>query len=165
MHCEGDNVDGMLALFASGLRASGWNVRGLIQQPRVPGQEKLMVLADVEDASARYNISQLLGPDSRSCSLDAAGVAAASIVLRRALSEGADLVLANRFGTLEAAGGGLATEMLALMGASTPLLTVVDRRYLAPWREFTGGLGAELAPRMEALHDWFADLRRQKSAA
>lgn len=164
VHADDGGVDTLLADFAADLRQAGWRVRGLVQPPREPGREKQMVLVDL-DTRVRYDISQPLGPGACGCSLDPAGVAAASAVLRRALAEGADLVLANRFGTLEAGGNGLAAEMLALMIEPVPLLTVVNRRYLAAWRAFTGGMGVELPPRPEALRAWFADLARPRSAA
>lgn len=153
IHADDTPVDALLGQLADELRQAGWRVRGLVQPPRTPEQKKQMVLLDVEPPHTRYDISQPLGPGACGCSLDPAGVAAASAVLRRALEQGADLVLANRFGTLEATGSGLASEMLALMAESIPLLTVVNRRYLEAWRDFTGGAGVELPPRMEALHD------------
>lgn len=160
VHGDGEDTDALLIRFATDLRAAGWRVRGLVQPPRAPGQEKQMLLLDLDDADARYDISQPLGPGACGCSLDPAGVAAASAVLRRALAEGADLVLANRFGTLEASGRGLAAEMLALMAEPVPLLTVLNPRYLDAWRDFTGGIGAELPPRIEALQAWFVGLTR-----
>ncbi|MGB3872188.1 MAG: DUF2478 domain-containing protein [Stenotrophomonas sp.] len=165
VHAEDAPVDALIGELATGLGRAGWRVRGLVQPPRAPDLPKRMVLVDVEDPQARYDISQPLGPGACGCSLDPAGVAAASVVLRRALEEGADLVLANRFGTLEASGSGLAAEMLALMAESVPLLTVVNLRYLEAWRAFTGGAGVELSPHMDALQDWCGRLPRAEAPA
>ncbi len=165
VHGEGDDADALLIHFAAESRAAGWRVRGLVQPPRAPDRRKQMILLDLDDENARYDISQPLGPGACGCCLDPAGVAAASAVLRRALVQGADLVLANRFGTLEAAGGGLAAEMLMLMVEQVPLLTVLNPRYLDAWRDFTGGAGAELPARIEALQAWFDGLARAGAAA
>lgn len=159
---EGDDADTLLLHFANDLRSVGWRVRGLVQPPRLPGREKQMLLLDLDDADARYDIFQPLGSGACGCRLDPAGIAAASVVLRRALTDGADLVLANRFGTLEAGGGGLAAEMLALMVEDVPLLTVINPRYLPAWRDFSGGLGAELPPRADALQAWFTRLEHTR---
>ncbi len=60
---------------------------------------------------------------------------------------------------MEAAGDGLAAEMLALMSGDIPVLTVVQQKHLAAWRHFTGGLAAELPAERPALDGWFRALR------
>ena len=84
---------------------------------------------------------------------------AASGVLRKALAEGADLVITNRFGGLESEGGGLASDMLALMSEHVPLLTVVPDPYLAAWRRFSCNAGVDLPCRLDAVQAWFSGLR------
>lgn len=161
VHAEHGAADGLLADFAFGLRASGWRVHGLIQQNNdSPGRESAM-LVDL-DGGECFPLFQNLGAGSTSCGLDEISVAAASAVLRRALSEKSDLVIVNRFGELEANGGGFAAEMLALMAEGVPLITVVGERYLNDWRHFTGGAAKELWPQREALEAWFSDLSRLK---
>lgn len=156
---EHDSADEMLADFANNLRGRGWRVQGVVQTNTVNGDDcaREMFLVDLEDGN-RFLISQNLGPGSVSCSIDPVGVAAASVALRRGLADGADLVIANRFGGLEATGGGFAAEMLGLMAYGVPLLTVVSQRYLDDWRRFTGDAATELPPQRDALEAWFADL-------
>ena len=156
---EHGTADNLLAEFARHLRRGGWRVRGVIQDhtPAENNAERQKILVDL-DGDTRFVISQRLGQGSVACNLDPGGVAAASVVLRRCLTEGADLVIANRFGELEAGGGGFAAEMLALMAKEVPLLTVVADKYLDDWRRFTGGSAAELPARREALEIWFSSL-------
>ncbi len=156
---EHDSADEMLAEFAIYLRGCGWQVQGVVQTNTLGHDDcaREMFLVDLEDGN-RFLISQNLGPGSISCSIDPVGVAAASVALRRGLAVGADLVIANRFGGLEACGGGFAAEMLALMADGVPLLTVVSQRHLNDWRRFTGHAATELLPRRDALEAWFADL-------
>ncbi|MCW4454862.1 DUF2478 domain-containing protein [Flavobacterium sp. MXW15] len=166
VHDAPGGADAVLADFALRLRQAGWRVRGLVQLPRDNRLEgKRMTLVDLDDDGRHFRISQDLGSGARGCCLDPAGVSAASGVLRQVLAEGADLAVANRFGTLEASGQGLADEMLSLMAAGIPLLTVVNDRYLQEWRAFTGHAGVELEPRSEALQAWFDGLGLQRSAA
>lgn len=154
---EPDVADVLLAEFAVRLGRQGWCVHGLVQHSRrVGGKHKQMTLMDVNDPSCCFPISQDLGAGSSACCLDPAGVAAAGVVLRNVLGQKVDLVIANRFGVLEASGGGLSDELLALMSEQTPLLLVVAERYLEAWRDFTGGASAELPPRIEALETWFS---------
>lgn len=157
VHAQGDPVDELLIRFAFDLRASGWEIAGLVHWRRGPDKNQT-VLLDV--ASGRcYPLFQRLGSGSTACSLDPAGIAAASLSLREALACSTDLVLANRFGALEAAGGGLADEMLALMSVQRPLLTAVSEAQLSAWRRFTGGYGNELIAARWALEEWFFTLQ------
>lgn len=151
-------ADTLLADFVFGLKRDGWRVQGLVQQGHEQGKAAT-VLVDIADGQC-YPLFQDLGPASTSCSLDAGSVAAASVALRRALEEKADLAVANRFGALEADGKGFAAEMLALMAEGIPFITVVAEEYLLDWRWFTGKVGVELPPRLSALEGWFAGLRR-----
>lgn len=148
-------ADTLLADFCHKLQAQGWSVGGVVQAHRVrPSGAKWMLLQDVRTGE-EFSISQDLGPHSQSCCIDPAGVAHASGALRQALLDTVDLTVANRFGALEAAGGGFAAELLALIADERPLLTVVSEKHLQAWRHFTGGMGEELPPRLSALQNWF----------
>lgn len=152
-------ADGPMRELARKLGERGLRVRGLVQQESHdgPGGARRMLLTDLESGE-RFDISQKLGAGAGSSCVDPGVLAGASAALRRALTEGADLVIVSRFGELEAAGGGFAAEMLELMGEGVPLLTAVSTRFLESWRRFTGGAGAELAPDVAALEAWFAGL-------
>ena len=119
-----------------------------------------MQLLDVRSPQV-FEISQDLGPQSKGCCLDPAGVVEASSVLRQALADGVDVVVTNRFGGLEAQGGGFVAEIAALAEAGIPLLTIVAPAHLPAWRALTGELGQELSmpQSVQALHDWFYSLQ------
>jgi len=154
-------ADGPMTALARKLRERGLRVRGLVQEETHdgPNGERRMMLTDLESGE-RFDISQKLGSGAGSGCVDPGVLAATSGVLRRALTEGTDLVIVSRFGELEAAGGGFAAEMLELMGEGVPLLTAVSTRFLDNWRGFTDGAGAELSPDLGALEAWFAGLTR-----
>jgi nucleoside-triphosphatase THEP1 len=153
--------DALLADLAFALRRQGWKVSGLVQQYRGTHPKESARLVDL-DSGACFPLFQNLGPGSESCCIDTNSLAAASAVLRRALHDGADLVIANRFGGLEAAGEGFAAEMLALMSEGIPLVAVVGNAWLGAWRHFTGGAGTELLPEMGCLEAWFAGVAGQR---
>ncbi|KAF0223660.1 MAG: hypothetical protein FD176_1686 [Rhodospirillaceae bacterium] len=144
----------LLSTFARHLTARGVRVRGLIQQ-----HDPDMQLVDVHSGRT-YAITQNLGPDSEACRIDPAGFAEASMVLRAALAEPADLVIVNRFGKLEACGAGLAAEMLAVMAEGVPLLTTLHAEVLEQWRHFTGDAGVLLPADLDALHRWWDEVRQ-----
>lgn len=161
VHADRRAADALLADFAAALLRAGREVHGLIQQ-RPPEGKSCAALIDLRDGS-RCPLFQNLGSGSASCSVDAGSLAAASVVLRRALEAHAELVIANRFGPLEAAGGGFAAEMLALMADGIPFLTIVADDYLPAWRHFTGDAAIELPAQRAALDAWFAALDKDRS--
>lgn len=155
----GQSADALVHTFVSALSARGIRVRGLVQQicPD-PGQCKFSLL-DIATGQ-RYPISQDLGSASASCSLDPAGVAEATEVIRRIDDAQTDLVVFNRFSGLEADGEGFAQEMLEIMSRGLPVLTIVRSDWLPAWRHFTGGMSCELPAELAALESWFAQLTR-----
>jgi hypothetical protein len=149
-------ADLLVGAFAADLIAAGHTVHGLIQRLPPEGKSGAMLI-DLHDG-AQHPLFQNLGSGSASCSVDTDSLAMASLALRRALDAHAELAIANRFGPLEAEGGGLAAEMLALMAEGIPFLTIVAADHLSAWRNFTGGLGIELPAERAALEAWFAGL-------
>lgn len=154
-HGEGDSL---LADFAFDLRARGWRVHGLVQAAMPDAQhEKQIELVDIHSGQ-HFPLFQNLGSGSDACSVDTNSIAAASASLRTAIAQRAELTVVNRFGALEAAGGGFSIELLALMGEMIPVLTLTTPQYLDAWRHFTGSRGVELPLRRKALEQWFATI-------
>lgn len=149
-------ADALLAAFAQSLQQCGWRVGGVVHERRTNAQgRKGMFLTDIT-TGREFCISQDLGPQSHACCIDPAGVAQASAVLRQALADGVDLAIVNRFGALEAQGGGFAAEMLALAQADIPCVTVVAEKHFDAWQAFTGGMAVRLPAHLQALCDWSA---------
>lgn len=150
------DVDQLLAEVAERLRHDGLRVRGLLMT-YPEGRDNCacsMVLVDVDTAQT-YLVSQSLGAGATGCRADTQGFARASEVLRRALTDLPDLVISNRFGGLEAGGGGFRNELLELLSNDVPLLTAVGSRYRDAWEAFTGG--AQVLPAsIDAVEAWLA---------
>jgi hypothetical protein len=161
VHADRRAADVLLDEFSADLMRAGRQVHGLIQRRTGEGKAAT-VLIDLQSGT-RYPLFQNLGAGSASCSVDSGSLAAASLTLRRALDEGAELAIANRYGSLEATGGGLAAEMLALMAEGIPFLTIVADEYLPAWRHFTGHAGVELPAQRAALEGWFAGVMRGRA--
>lgn len=148
------DVDALLVDIARVQRQAGRRVRGLVMTR--PNDDRScaspMVLVDVHTQQG-YLVSQALGRDSNSCRADPQGFARASEVLRRAVHEAPQLVICNRFGGLEAEGGGFRAELLGVLMNALPLLTVVATHHVDAWLDFTGG--AELLPAQnDAIDAW-----------
>ena len=143
---SGNGVGRLAALVYPGDMAHGDAAEG--------GGKPRLQLVDVRTGHA-FPISQNLGPLSRACSLDTGGIAQASGVLRQALADRVQLAVTNRFGELEATGGGYAAELGLFAGAGIPVLTVAAHKHIEAWRRFTGGMGEELPLHLSALNGWF----------
>jgi Protein of unknown function (DUF2478) len=153
------DMDDLLAQATSRAQAAGWRVRGLMMTwPDGAVACGAMVLKDVQTGES-FLVSQDLGPGATGCRVDTQGFARASVVLRRALDEQPppDLVVINRFGGLEAAGEGLADELMALVAADVPVLTAVSDKHAAAWARFSGDWPL-MAP--QALAGWLDGLVR-----
>lgn len=144
----------MLADLVQHQRAAGRRVRGLLmtRPDGEAGCASAMVLVDIERGD-QYRVSQDLGTLSTSCRADPAGFARASVALRQALDEAPELFVVNRFGALEAEGGGFRDEFLEILSRDVPLLTVVHQRHLDAWQQFTGG-ATVLPAEPQALQGW-----------
>lgn len=149
-------ADLVLGEFASELIRSGRDVHGLIQC-RIGEDKSRHFLIDLHSGK-RFPLFQNLGEGSQSCSIDSAALATAGQVLRRAVEVRADLAIANRFGALEAQGGGLIDEILSTIAEGIPFITVVAEQHLSAWRHFTGQQGEELPARYASLHAWYMSI-------
>jgi hypothetical protein len=139
LHDGTTDIDAALAVFVDQQRGTGRRIFGLLMSSRCheAGCQASMVLTDI-DSGVEYLVSQPLGSGSNACSADPRGFARASAVLRDALDRQPDLVISNRFGSLEAENGGFVAELLALLAQGIPVLTVVSTRHLEAWRRFIG---------------------------
>lgn len=153
----GTRIDPLLREFIADLQARGLRVRGLVQEACPESWGCKFSLSDIETGQ-RYPISQNLGSQSTACSLDAAGIADATQVMRRIAAEGADLAVFNRFSGLEADGEGFADEMLQVMSQGIPVITVVQAANLPAWRHFTGGMACELGATIDELERWLSSI-------
>ena len=164
VHQGKGQADATLLEFVQQLQAQGHTVRGLLPGPQAdPSDCTTRTVRDIATGTL-YPISQNLGKASQACCLDTSALVRCAVVLRNALEQGADLVVINRFGILEADGQGFSAEFLELISSGQPVLTVVSLPYLDAWREFTGGLATELPLNVQALHDWFNSIQQASSS-
>ncbi|MBU6260264.1 MAG: DUF2478 domain-containing protein [Burkholderiales bacterium] len=164
IHNDGScDLDALLAEFAATQRGAGRRVLGLLmrQRERHGDCRAEMVLTDI-DKGDDYLVSQAMGSGSQSCAADPQGFARASRVLRDALAADPDLVICNRYGALEAEGGGFADELLALLAQGVPVLTAVSTRNLEAWRRFVGSAPL-LPPQPQAWGEWFDAVYRARA--
>ena len=152
-------IQSLLAETARRLAAQGVRVLGVVED-LTPGcaHEDVLLLDLVSGETNRLH--QDLGPGAAGCSLDPAGLAAASAGVARAiadrLAEGGDLsdtvVVLSKFGRQEAEGRGLTAAFHAAVAGELCVITSVSPGITAEWEGFAGDL-AQLRPAVPASID------------
>ena len=152
-----DNIETLLAHAARALAKRGVRLGGVLQHDIATVIEDpcAMQLENLETGES-IPLSQELGRGSISCRVDPDALARGSMAVRGALARGVDLVIIHKFGAQEVAGAGLRDEMAETVVAGVPLLTAVGERFLAEWKEFTGGDGMLLDPTLDAILAWWS---------
>jgi hypothetical protein len=145
------DVSVVLAEVVQALRERGVLLAGALQHDDGPCAMELELLP----SGRRMLISQSIGGNTSGCRLDAGALAEAAALVRQAVDATPALVVFNKFGAQEAAGGGLREEMAAAVMAGVPVLAPVSERFLEQWATFTGGEFVQLACSTEAALRWW----------
>ncbi|WP_185961502.1 DUF2478 domain-containing protein [Telmatospirillum sp. J64-1] len=161
LHPSGSHTEELLGAFAEELRDRGVRVGGLYQRSGTdPNGKSRMELVDIAEGKV-YLISQNLGRFSQACCVDPGGLADASMVLRRDMERGLDLLIINKFARHESLGRGLTAELFEAVSRGIPVLTAVSHRYKAAWDELTDCAGDILAADPDALRSWWAKVQKE----
>jgi molybdate transport system ATP-binding protein len=155
----GDASGSLLGTLAAKLQAQGYKVGGVLQRRGGCGPEALLEAIDLMTGQC-INLCQTLGSGATSCRLDPGGLAEAAMCLRRATDSGADLIIVDKFGKLEAQGRGMAAELAHAVLSGIPVLAAVPRKNYPAWQEFTGGYGTVLLCREDVAGDWWEGMTR-----
>ena len=146
-----DEPDRLLAEFVQDLVARGYRVVGLIQTRLADGGAAVTVLPTGETIA--------LAPRRGACSPasrpDPCDLAAAAARIDALIPTGADLVIINRFGKLEAEGTGLVDEIARALSFDIPVLVAVPEFRFSAWLSYCGGMGVKLPCRNGSLQSWW----------
>ena len=149
-------ADRLLAALAERLDASGVPLAGAIQfnaerDDGRPCDMDLVVLA----GGKTIRISQNLGPMSKGCRLDPAGLEEAVGLVESALRDGAArLLIINKFGKQEAEGRGFRPAIGLALSEGVPVVTAVKDTNREAFDAFAGGEAMPLKPELDSLEAW-----------
>ncbi len=151
---KGD-MDLILAGLAKRLQGAGLRVAGLVQvntecESGGPCDMDVQVLPE----GPVLRISQTLGPGARGCRLDADALERAVGLVSASLEPGADILLINKFGKQEAAGGGFREVMGAALAAGVPVIVGLNPLNAAEFEAFTDGMAEAIPPELDGLEAW-----------
>ena len=150
-------TDLLIAEVAKRAMAIGLKTAGTIQINAETASEgacdmNVVVLPD----GPSITISQSLGRASKGCRLDAASLEAAVGLVAKNLHSGPDVLIINKFGSLESEGRGFREVIAEAIARDIPVLVGLNKMYAKSFSEFTDGVAVQLPPNPEKLINWIA---------
>ena len=147
-----------LSRFVEGLLSRNTRVAGILQETIVDSGGEVIGLNAVDiSTGSRLPISRPTKRDDE-CGLDVSALVETAGIIRKAISDHADLVVVEKFGEQEQGGKGLNDEILQTIAADIPLLIAVPEAALPIWQERTGELGSVLPFDEEAFRRWWQQI-------
>jgi nucleoside-triphosphatase THEP1 len=157
VYADGIYPDRAIARAIEPLRERGIALAGALQLESVdlPGRHPCdMLLQDLSSGEVTA-IAEHRGSEARGCRLDVSLLTdLAEAVAFSLYSEEPRLLVVNKFGKIEADGGGLRGAIAEAVGLGIPVLVGVPARNLDRWRAFAGPLAVELPAEPSAIADW-----------
>ncbi|KFE36268.1 DUF2478 domain-containing protein [Thioclava atlantica] len=161
LRCPGrGDTDLLLSRFAQEAMEAGLRVRGTVQinTERAKNHACDMDIKVLPDGPVLL-ISQALGSGSRGCRLNPEALETAVEAVARTLDDGADLLIINKFGKMEAEGRGFREVIAHAIAREIPVLVGLNGLNQDAFAEFTGGAVEPLSPEIGALHRWISAIR------
>ena len=150
----GQDPDEILREFAAELNAAGIARSGWFRLGHhcmdVPKVSAMLVHSGEE-----LQLFQNLGACATGCRLDVGQLLDAGSQVARALEDGADIAIINRFGRQEREGKGLSYLIERALSADIPVVIAVPVHRFADWIRFAGGMSVKLRCDRDALDAWW----------
>lgn len=155
---QAKNLDAIFCDAAEALRARGIAIAGTIQRNTAKAGNACanMMLQDLV-SFAVFDISVPAVLKAQSCSLDPAALEDVAGHVAATLGPGIELVIVNRFGKQEVAGGGLRSVIEQAVSGGIPVLTALCETYLADWNAFAGDDWLRLDLSKDSILSWAAN--------
>ncbi|MBC7584156.1 MAG: DUF2478 domain-containing protein [Tardiphaga sp.] len=152
---ESQDPDALLRGFAADLNGRGMRAVGLVQLGD-PLADPPQLSALLLHSNETMRLFQDLGRGSTGCKLDVGQLLAAGTLVAKAIDDGADLVIINRFGRQEIEGKGLSYLIERALSAEIPVVIAVPEARLAAWKMFSDGMAVQLTCDRAALDGWWS---------
>ncbi|MDI1287079.1 MAG: DUF2478 domain-containing protein [Reyranella sp.] len=157
VYADGIYPDRAIARAIEPLRERGVALAGALQleSTDLPGRHPCdMILQDLSSGEVTA-IAEHRGSEARGCRLDVSLLTdLAEAVAFSLYSEEPRLLVVNKFGKIEADGGGLRGAIAEAVDLGIPVLVGVPARNLDRWRAFAGPLAVELPAEPAAIAAW-----------
>jgi nucleoside-triphosphatase THEP1 len=157
VYADGVYPDHAIARAIEPLRERGVQLAGAIQRDPAgrPGRHPCDLLLENLATGEITPIAEHRGKEARGCRLDVGVLTDISEAVASSLHEDEPrLLVVNKFGKIEADGGGLREAIADAVCLGIPVLVGVPMRNLDRWRAFAGSLSVELPADAAAISDW-----------
>lgn len=132
---------------------------GVLQHPAFEGADKRCdVLLEDLASGQRTLLFEDRGAGARGCRLDVAALLEASMKVESSLDRDPALLVLNKFGKVEAEGGGMCALMANALERGIPAIIGVPERNLNAWRRFAGEFSTEISDDVAQIRAWLAGL-------
>ena len=151
--------DAIFKWIVSECRSRNLVLSGVLQHPACEGSDRRCDVL-LEDLASGYRTPLFddRGAGARGCRLDVAALIDASMKVERSLDNGPALLVLNKFGKVEADGGGMCGLMAKALERGIPAIIGVPARNLDAWRNFAGEFSAELSENADEIRKWLREL-------
>lgn len=150
-------IDGLIAEVVGAFGGDGLRLAGTVRAKPTdasghPCDMDLRVLPD----GPGFRISQPLGRKAKGCRLDGGVIEAIAAEVEARLT-GADMLIVNKFGKLEAQGRGLCPAITMAMEVGIPTLVGVNEMNVPDFNAFSDGAAEVLRPELRAIRAWYEE--------
>jgi hypothetical protein len=155
VYAAGDRPDLVLLDFARYVSDSGRRICGLIQfrdRPSDDTRRRVMILDAWAEVDVSHEISAVGG---RHCHVDEEWMEGMAAQVRASIRDGVDAVIVNRFGPLEAAGGGFCDAIRVASETQTPLIIAVPAFEFERWTRCSNGMTVRLDCALDPVLEWW----------
>lgn len=144
VYTDGIAADRFLADLGYRLRDMGVRVAGLVQHNQYV-RDRAKCDMDIEELASGdiFRISEYRGNGARGCRLSRSALSSALGLLKKALCEEPTILILNKFGKVEAEGGGVRDTIAEATELGISVVVGVPARNLDQWRNFTGDFADE----------------------
>jgi nucleoside-triphosphatase THEP1 len=147
-----------LLKFVEKQKSQNTRVGGILQEALFNSAGEIAGLNAIDvSTNRRIPITRPVKNDDE-CGLDVSALAEATGIISKAISDGVDLMVVEKFGEQEQNGKGLIDEILRTIVEGIPLLISIPEAALPIWQERSGELGSVLPFSEEAFQQWWKSI-------
>jgi Protein of unknown function (DUF2478) len=151
--------DAAFAALVARCRSLGLSLAGVLQRrvSEAPDRRCDVLLEDLSTGHCT-SIFEDRGAGAAGCRLDEAALNEAAARIEGEMAERSDLLVLNKFGKAECAGGGLLDLIASAMDRQIAVVVGVPKSNLQAWRGFAGDLSVELSDEIGDIERWAESL-------
>jgi nucleoside-triphosphatase THEP1 len=157
VYADGAVAGSFIADLGYRLRDAGVAIAGIVPyRSSAPRTGRCGV--EVEELASRLvlQLSEDENPQPFGCRVDPEAISEAAALISSSLRKAPNVVIFNKFGRMEAEGGGLRETIAEAIQLGIPVIAGVPRRNIGIFRELTEGLAEETQVDSPRIYQWLA---------